>query len=1001
MFLNPAEPVWPGLLKAALVLTLFVVSGAPLAWAVFGGRGRGIWVGYMPVMGIGLNLLAANLFAWVAPGPPGSWLAVAAAVLAASVTVLRIGRSPGFPDWPRATWARLTIGVLLTVGLLYVALANRTHVLFTDEEWHLPLSATMANGAFPPVSPFSPAFGAAYHYGVDLLAASLINLAGIAPWTAFFLLAPMLTVVFALTAATVALDLGASRPVALGVGMVAAFANPSLIVGLPTVQGNLMDSDGAGDALRQFGVAGDAAPFRRMGPALLNHLHYALGLTLLLVMAASLQAGRGRWALATFGFALALLPLAETSTFVVGALATALYFAAGAWRWSWRDRGTFLTVAAAGIFLAVVGGGAVTDSLFRSTGGAGTQTGLSLDASVLTPGDIAPDGGLNLQVSLVVLAAGLLGVAVVQRSRSFGFLAAAAVAGLAAHQMLRFEVTGPESRLIAIPYQLAMLGVLAWLGMLIHRIRSAPARQVGSAALIALVIVPTAAPRTVSAVELSAQGIHLGYPIVQDELVRYANQTRFAASLRDEWRALDWIRRELPIDSRILTANAPLMALATGRSAPQAGRHLAVFNPVLPPVYLDALTHLARVDLEELDTTHLYVTAEQFEAMDADARESLDDPSQFVLLTSQLSASGAPLRVYEIQPGAGRLAPSASGYRNLALLGREASSIAVGGFLSVPERQTLRLTFPPEQIVIGAETFIPRSSSHAEYQTPDPNSRPDLLIMHRTQEPLEVGSRFEEAVWHGHGLRAYSTVDGAWSPTWRPQREPNPPPSDITAGLSRPGDSCQLLLLGEPGDLVTAGDAEVRLSGTPQLVRTDGTSCQDVQVAWRGGDVPPFIQTRWSPSGSPSIGTWSAGLAFDGGVSEGIGVFHLWYRNPREAPVPGGTEFRLYRAGPDGLIAATTPAESIAWWLGPIELPKPRLTKRFEFDAARLTLNGLPPLEQSRPMVDGSYVLTLHISERADETAQPRVRRVIPLVQVAVRNGQATYRPLSGIVGVD
>ena len=296
---------------------------------------------------------------------------------------------------------------------------------------------------------------------------------------------------------------------------------------------------------------------------------------------------------------------------------------------------------------------------------------------------------------------------------------------------------------------------------------------------------------------------------------------------------------------------------------------------------------------------------------------------------------------------------------------------------------------------------MPWTNIQAIYQTPKPSGRPDLLISHRTQEPLKIGRRFEEAVWQGHGLRAHSTVDGAWSPTWRPQREPNPPPSDITAGLRRPGISCQLLLLGEPGELVTVGDTEVRLSGTPQLARADGTSCNDVRVAWSGGDHPPFIQTRSSPSGSTSIATWSAGLAFDGGVSGGIGVFHLWYRNPHETPVPGGTEFRLYRAGPDGLIAATTPAESIAWWLGPIELPKPRLTKRLEFDAARLTLNGLPPLEQSRPMVDGSYVLTLHISERADETAQSRVRRVIPLVHVAVRHGRATYRPLSGIVGVD
>ena len=1001
MFLNPAEPVWPGLLKAALILALFVVSGAPLAWAVFGGRGTGVWVGYMPVMGIGLNLLAANLIAWVAPGPPGSWLAIAAAGLMASVMVTRTWRPRGLPDWPRATWAGLTVGTILSVGLLYVALANRTHVLFTDEEWHLPLAATMANGAFPPVSPFSPEFGAAYHYGADLLAASLMNLSGIAPWTAFFLLTAVLAVVFPLTAATAALDFGASRLAAFGAGVVAAFAEPNFAIGLPTVVGDLTAANGLGSVLQQFGVPGDAALFQRMGPTLLNYPHFALGFALLVVMAAAIHAGRKRRHLATLAVALALLPLAETAAFIIGAAATALYFVVGSWSWAWRDRWAFLSAAGAGALLACLGGGALTDTLFRNPGGAGTQIGLYADPGILTLGAVAPASGLNLQISPLVLAAGLSGAAFIHRSRGLGFLAAAAVAGLAVRQVLSFEVTGVDTRLIGIPYVLATLGVLAWLGTLVCRFRPAVAGNVASVALVALVVLPTAAPRTVSGLAISSQGIQLGYPTVQDAHVRYANRTRFAASLRDEWQALDWMRRELPVDARILAANAPLVSLATGRVTPQSGSRLALFNPILTPLYLDALTSLARVDLEELNATHLYATPSLRMSMDAETRAALDDPEQFRLLTSQVSASGAPLEVYALEPGAGRESPSASSYRKLAELGRATESAAVGGFLTFSQRQTLLLTFAPDQQVTGRDTYLPRTNIQAVYQTPEPSGRPGLLILHNTQEPVAIGKRFEEAVWHGHGLRAYSTTDGAWSPTWRPQREPNPPPSDITAGLSRPAASCQLLLLGEPGDLVTVGDTEVRLTGTPQQARADGTSCKDVQVAWSGGDVPPFVQIRSSPSGSNSMATWSAGLAFDGGVSGGIGVFHLWYRNPHETPVAGGTELRLYRAGRNGLIEATSPAQSIAWWLGPIELPKPQLTKRFEFDAARLTLNGLPPLEQSSPMVNGSYVLTLHISERADDNAQPRVRRVIPLVQVNVQEGRATYRPLSGIVGLD
>lgn len=1001
MFLNPAEPVWPGLLKATLVLAFMVASGLPLSWSIFGARPRRVWIGYAPIIGAGLHLLTANLLWWLIPGAVGSWLGLATGIGLAASTAYFSRRRLGVTGRPPVTWASAMVGVAALAGLLYVALANRTHILFTDEEWHLPLAATMAAGDFPPISPFSPSFGAAYHYGTDLLAASLLHLAGIAPWTAFFLLTPVVAAIFALTAATAALDFGASRPVALGTGLVAAFADPSFVVGLPTLFGDLGTSDGPGGLVLGFGVPSDEPLFRRMGPTLLNHPHFALGMTLLLVMAASLHAGSGRWQLASFSVALGLLPLAETAAFLVGAGATVLYIAVAARRWSWRERRVFALAASTGLVLACLGGGAITDAIFRNPGGTGTQIGLYPDGSILTLGFLSPEGGLNIQIGLLVLAVGLSTAAVALRSVGLGFLAASTVAGLAAQQLLGFEVTGVDSRLVGIPYVLATLGVIAGLGTFAGRAHSAAGRHVAAVAIVALVVVPIAAPRSISSLEIAIQGIDLGYPKAQDELVRYANQTRFAGLLRNEWRALAWMRRELPKDARILAANAPLVSFATGRATPQSGERLALFNPLPTPLHLDALTFLARVDLEQLDATHLYVTPDLLAGMSDEARLALDDAAQFRLLASELSATGEPLRVYEVQPGAGSETPSASSFRQLAAIGRNATSVGVGGLLSFPQRQTLLLTFAPGQAVIGPYTYLPRTNVFARYQTRVSQRRPDLLILHHTHVPIPIGKGPDDAIWEGHGLRAYSTVDRAWSQTWRPQIDPQPPPMDIAAGDDSAVDGCEVRVLGEPGDLLLFGDREIQLRGSPQKAQTDSGACESLEFAWSGGEVPPFIQVRPGPAGHTPAEPAPAGLAFDGGVSDGIGVFHVWYRNTEGHRVPGGTEVRLYAAGPDGLIEASSPTQSVARWLGLIELAKERFTDRFEFNARSLRLNGQAPIEQTGTVVDGTYVLTLNIAEEFDDDRGLQVRRVIPVMQVTIVDGRPTYIPLSGIVGVD
>ena len=58
---------------------------------------------------------------------------------------------------------------------------------------------------------------------------------------------------------------------------------------------------------------------------------------------------------------------------------------------------------------------------------------------------------------------------------------------------------------------------------------------------------------------------------------------------------------------------------------------------------------------------------------------------------------------------------------------------------------------------------MPRTSIGASYETPGPRIEPGLVILHGTHVPLALGQGLDDAIWQGHGLRAYSTVTGAWS----------------------------------------------------------------------------------------------------------------------------------------------------------------------------------------------------------------------------------------------
>ncbi len=521
--LIPAEPVWPATLKASLLLAWFIVTGLPIAWAVFGRRPRRVWPGYAPIVGLGLHLLTFNLLSWAAPGALGSWLGLVAGALISGAVLIRARPRPRLRLWPRSAYLMLAASAALMGAALYVGIANRTQVLFTDEPWHLPLAATMARGIFPPISPFSPHAGAAYHYGADLLAAQPINLAGVAPWTSFYLLSPVLAVVLGVTVATAARDFGSTRVVAVATGLVAGFAGPRagfLLVGLPTAFEPASPGDGLGEALLRLGSPTDIVLFERFGPAWLNLPHFALGLALLVLMAAAvhgrLDAGRA----AVFAVAFGLLPLAETAAFVIGAVATPGFVAVALVRATRRARLRIIAATVGGLALAIFAGGIVTDVLFRGSGGPGARLALSADADVIALGEVAPEGGLNLLVGPLPLVLVLGAAAVGLRSRGLGYLALAAIGGLAVRQIAVPDVSGIDTRLLDMPYALAAWGALIGVGALAARVRRGWLTFGAGAVIAAVVAVPTVMPRAVASIDIASRGVDLEYPTIHDPLTR-------------------------------------------------------------------------------------------------------------------------------------------------------------------------------------------------------------------------------------------------------------------------------------------------------------------------------------------------------------------------------------------------------------------------------------------------------------------------------------------------
>ena len=132
-------------------------------------------VGFLLFIGV------SNLFAHILPLTYAFWTASLAIFLVGIASAWQTKLHPWLDK--RDFYILPLITCLLALTALFTFIL-RSESIF-DEYLHLPLISIMAAGEIPPHFYLNPDFYFAYHYGIQVFAASLVRLAGFFPWSAW------------------------------------------------------------------------------------------------------------------------------------------------------------------------------------------------------------------------------------------------------------------------------------------------------------------------------------------------------------------------------------------------------------------------------------------------------------------------------------------------------------------------------------------------------------------------------------------------------------------------------------------------------------------------------------------------------------------------------------------------------------------------------------------------------------------------------------------------
>ncbi len=991
MNLDPTVSPWIGIFTSTGVCLWMAAIGAPLSKAVFGDRPRPVWPFYAPALGIVVVLLTTNLSAYLIPGAPSAWCGLLAPSAFAAFVAWRSGqfRLPS----RRTALASLALLVVST-GVYVVALANRTQARHGDESWHYGMALQMARGVFPPVTPYGPDAGIGYHYGPNLLASSIVNLAAVPAWTALAVLMSVVLVALILAASGFAWDFGAPLPLSAGIGATIGLSFGVVQIGLP------LHAEASGFVV---GLAGLSNAWTNTQSneliAWLQTPQRALAIAIVILIAAALQAGVSRRHAAVVACAAGVSALAEAAVMIFSSAALAVVGGTHLVRLRGRERLVWAIGLATAALLIALAGGPLSDVLF-ARGGTASMVRIAYEptGSDMLLFDVTRLGLVRIgTIPLIVVSAWF---AARRRNLGMAYLAVAATAGLMESMFLQSLVPMNDARILQSATAVALLATLSGVGWLASRLSGWKRLSAGLATIL-IVLVPTALPSAVSAVRNASEGgFEVGVPVVDGSSYPFVGQSRFRGELDANWDFYAWVAHTLSNDARLLTTHPAPIVSTTGISTPTSGSRSQILVAVATSVYHDAIRFLHRDDLAEMGITHLHVTDALTEALAPQARRLLDDSRHFRLMADLRSVSGRRHRMFEVIPGAGMPEPDTSSFRALRHLVPSDMPVFLIGGLTTHQRKMLLTALVEQDELRAPKMFMNRMTQFPRFQPASELPNQGVVALPDYMEPSMLGLAREDAIWSGHGIRAYD-LTAAWSSVWRVGPDLAPLPESLRPVC----ESAQLRpmtikLLGEPGDSAVAGLASPTLNGSPQEIDLDVVDCDRVVFAAHGS-FAPFAQIRPQRGDSGARPpTASAGLGFDGEVDDGQVVANLWYRNPHRLPMMAGTEFRLYQLGPMAFTPVDfDPRASIRWWPGPLVLATEGQMARVEFDLGRLEINGDRgggEAEQLGP--DTSYLLTLNLAGTDNRTIYAEVRHQIPLAHITTRGGRMSAQVYSGIV---
>ncbi len=659
MSLDPAASPWPGVIASVAVCLWIAAIGALLSYAVFRDRPRLVWPFYAPIVGVAAVLLVTNLAAYVMPGAPSAWFGlIAPSVL--GVIVARRSSALRAPPPPQGSRTVLLAVALMAVGVFALAYATRVHEYPFDSEWHYAIILRLARGEFPPVTPYGVDAGIGYHYGADLLAASIVNVGWALPWTAFDALAALLVAALVLAVGGFAYDAGTPLLLALGIGVavglffgrIFGYFNGGVFLGY---------RDGYLDYLGIFG----SSPSPGTAFLWMKMLQRPLAVGFVVLVAASLQAGvKPRHAL-ILATAAGVLALGDTSVMIFACAALALVAVVRLMRLRGNERLVLAGALVVSALLVALAGGPISDEIFGRGGTAGAVR-VAWEPNVDQFLPFHQRGPALVRVGVIPLVA--IGALAAYRRRSWGlsFLTAAGAFGLLEAQLLQSQIPWQDDRILWITHAVAMIAALSGVGMFIGATRRPWPRRLAMVLVALLVLVPTGLPRAAAGIHLAMKDLEVVDPSADDSGHHYRDRLSWGWEIEANWELYAWLQRNLPTEARLLTPRPHISASATGVASPQSHRDQQMFVGTHTTwVYEDGLRFLHRDDLSAMGVTHLHVTDQLMADLAPSARRLLDDPSHFKLLAEVTTASEMRHRVYQVMPGAGASEVEPSSYRAL------------------------------------------------------------------------------------------------------------------------------------------------------------------------------------------------------------------------------------------------------------------------------------------------------------------------------------------------